>query len=224
MNKRLCIRALTGWKSTVFQKRIARIIKTEKERIIEKKGELMRRHLQTILFLFVIALSMTLAANAQVASGSGYTLEQSVIAGGGGTSADAGNQFSVTGSIGQPNAGNGANGSPYSLHSGFFTVAAPLAPTAATVSIGGRVLTADGRGIRNVILILTGSSGSLRTTATTTFGYYRFTDVSVGETYIITAKGKRFTFDQPTRVLNIDDDTEDINFIGNPASNLRDFQ
>ncbi len=93
----------------------------------------------------------------------------------------------------------------------------PLGPTAATVSIGGRVMTATGRGIGDVLIRLTDSSGNVRTTTTTIkSGYYNFTDVAAGETYIITAKGRRYTFSQPTQVLNIDEDASDINFIANP--------
>jgi hypothetical protein len=141
-----------------------------------------------------------------------------VIASGGGTSADAANNtFSITGAIGQSIAGSGANGAPYKIQSGFFT-AAPLAPTAAAVTVGGRVLTADRRGILNVILTLTDASGSIRTARTTAFGYYHFADVTAGETYIITAQGKRFTFAQPTQVLNVNEDATDVNFIANSVS------
>lgn len=176
------------------------------------------------LFLVTLILLTSAAfASAQVAAGGNYKLDQSVIAGGGGTSADAtGNTYSITGAIGQSIAGSGTNNSIYKVQSGFFT-AAPLAPTAATVSVSGRVLTAEGRGIRNVILIMNDSSGSLRTTTTTAFGYYSFNNVPAGETYIITARGKRFSFVQPTQILNVNEDTEDINFIGNPTPSLRDF-
>jgi hypothetical protein len=88
-----------------------------------------------------------------------------------------------------------------------------LAPTAATVSISGRVMTASGRGIRNVRLTLTDSSGQIRTATTTSFGYYRFDAVQAGETYILSAVGKRYTFSQPLQVLNINEDTEAVNFI-----------
>ena len=50
---------------------------------------------------------------------------------------------------------------------------------------------------------------------TTSFGYYRFEEVAAGETYIISASAKRYTFSQQTQVLNINEDTEGINFIAN---------
>jgi predicted outer membrane repeat protein len=88
-----------------------------------------------------------------------------------------------------------------------------LTPTAATVSVSGRVVTAHGRGIRNVVIIMTDSSGKSRTAVSTTFGYYRFDEVTAGETYVLTAHGKRFSFGQNTQVLSIVEDTNDINFV-----------
>ncbi|MEJ7862157.1 MAG: carboxypeptidase regulatory-like domain-containing protein, partial [Pyrinomonadaceae bacterium] len=96
-----------------------------------------------------------------------------------------------------------------------------LAPTAAAVSVSGRVQTAQGRGIGNVRLTMTDQSGNMRTTSSTSFGYFRFENVAAGETYIITARGKRFTFSQPSQVLNVNDDTDEINFIGYASSFLR---
>jgi len=89
-------------------------------------------------------------------------------------------------------------------------------PTAATVSVSGRVMTASGRGIRNVVIRLTDSEGNLRTAISNSFGYYRFNDVEAGATYILTATGKRFSFSQPSQVLNINDETDGVNFIGSP--------
>ncbi len=59
------------------------------------------------------------------------------------------------------------------------TIAAtePLAPTAANVQIGGRVMTANGRGIRNVLVTLTNANGTSRTVITGNFGYYRFAEI-----------------------------------------------
>jgi hypothetical protein len=86
-------------------------------------------------------------------------------------------------------------------------------PTAATVTVGGRVTTANGRGIRSVVVTMTDSSGNMRTATTSIFGYYRFTDVPAGETYIFTVRGKRFTFGTNTQVQSIVEDTDAINFV-----------
>ncbi len=90
------------------------------------------------------------------------------------------------------------------------------APTAATVSVGGRVMTASGRGITNVRISLTDSEGNVRTATTTTFGYYHFEDVAAGETYVINARGKRYSFSQPLQVLSVSDETTNVNFIAYP--------
>ncbi len=58
-----------------------------------------------------------------------------------------------------------------------------------------------GRGIMNVRLTLTDSSGQTKTATTSAFGYYHFEDVTAGATYIISAAAKRFVFSQPVQVL-----------------------
>jgi hypothetical protein len=100
---------------------------------------------------------------------------------------------------------------------------APAAPTAATVSVSGRVVTASGGAIMNVRLSLTDSQGSVRTTITDSSGHYQFDDVQAGETYILTATGKRLSFSQPVQVLNINEETNQVNFIANSEKRLRVF-
>lgn len=95
-----------------------------------------------------------------------------------------------------------------------------VAPTAATVSVSGRVITPQGRGIRNVVVTMTDSNGNTRTATTTSFGYYRFEEVAAGETYIFAARGKRFSFGQNSQVHSIMEDTSNINFIANDQSVL----
>jgi hypothetical protein len=97
------------------------------------------------------------------------------------------------------------------------------APTAATVSISGRVITAAGRSVTNVRLSLTDSQGNVRTETTDSSGYYQFNDVQVGETYILTASGKHYSFSQPSQFLNVNDEITEINFIANSKKRLRIF-
>ena len=87
------------------------------------------------------------------------------------------------------------------------------APTAALVSVSGRVLTAQGRGIRNVVITMTDSSGNPRTATSTSFGYFRFENVMAGETYIFTATGKRFSFGENAQVHSITEDITDLVFV-----------
>jgi hypothetical protein len=87
-------------------------------------------------------------------------------------------------------------------------------PTAASVGISGRVLTANGQGIRNANVIITGNSLTepLRVT-TGAFGYYTFEGLTAGETYVITVESRRFTFQAPSRVVNLVDNLTDADFV-----------
>jgi hypothetical protein len=89
-----------------------------------------------------------------------------------------------------------------------------VARTAASVTVGGRIMTTKGKGIENVVVSLTDPEGNVRTTNSTEFGYYRFDDVMVGETYVLSVRGKGYSFSQPSQVMNINEEINDINFIG----------
>jgi hypothetical protein len=144
-------------------------------------------------------------------SGGIFEIKQSVIASGG-SSNSAGGNFTLDGTIGQTNAGGSLQNSPFSIYSGFLTPSL-LAPTAATVSIGGRVLLTKGQGVRNVSLTLTNSRGETRNAATGSFGYYRFTEVTVGETYVLELRSKRFVFANPVRIISVTDELTNIDFV-----------
>jgi hypothetical protein len=98
-----------------------------------------------------------------------------------------------------------------------------LVPTAATVSVSGRVMTAGGGSITNARLTLTDSQGNVRTTTTDSSGYYHFDDVQAGQTYILSATGKRYSFSQPLQVLNIKEEANQVNFIAISEKRLRVF-
>jgi subtilisin-like proprotein convertase family protein len=87
-------------------------------------------------------------------------------------------------------------------------------PTAAAASITGRVLTADGRGIRGALVTVTGLDGVTHTAVANGFGYYQFFDLTVGGTYVIgvRAKAHRFT----PRAIFLADNLADIDFISDP--------
>lgn len=84
-------------------------------------------------------------------------------------------------------------------------------PTAATVSVGGRVVRSNGRAASQVRIIMTDSTGVERYTSTNIFGYFRFNNVPVGETYIFSAHGKGY---QPvTFVRTVMEELTDLNII-----------
>lgn len=55
----------------------------------------------------------------------------------------------------------------------------------------------------------------MRWAQTNTFGYYRFAEVAAGETYILTVYGKWFMFVNPTLVINVTEEVDNINFVAN---------
>jgi hypothetical protein len=69
--------------------------------------------------------------------------------------------------------------------------------------ISGRVLTSDGRGLRNATVSLTDSAGTLRTVTTGSFGYYIFDGVARGDAYTIAVESKRYRF--APRTLSVSD-------------------
>lgn len=171
------------------------------------------------LLILIILCGGSAVSDGQIAAGGIYTLDQSAIAAGGGVS--FGGVFKVEGSVGQTAAGQTAATAPFSVHAGFWNPK-QFAPTAATAAVGGRVQTANGRGIRNVRVTMTGASGEIRTAISTAFGYFQFADVPAGETYIFSAAARRFQFDQPTQIRTILEDTDDISFVAveNSVQNL----
>jgi CSLREA domain-containing protein len=66
--------------------------------------------------------------------------------------------------------------------------------TAAGATIGGRVQTQSGRGIAGVAIVMIATDGQIFTATSNVFGYFRFEDIPVGETYIINARHREYQF------------------------------
>lgn len=91
-----------------------------------------------------------------------------------------------------------------------------LSPSASNATIGGRVFSPTGRAVAGAGVTMFDVSGNVRTTQTNAFGYYRFTEVPVGATYILEVRSKRYVFAQPTQVVTVEDDLQEINFYAQP--------
>lgn len=101
-----------------------------------------------------------------------------------------------------------------SLPANFATTNVSLTvPTAALVTIGGRVTNAAGMGIGSVNITMSDISGIPRRTLTNPFGYYHFTDVPTGTTVVISAASKRYSFNPNTQVVSVKEDNFGINFV-----------
>lgn len=84
-------------------------------------------------------------------------------------------------------------------------------PTAAGVSLSGRVLTADGRGLRNAVVVLTDRNGVSRRALSSSFGYYRFDDVQAGEMYVVSVTSKRYQF--TPHVVSVTNEITGLDFV-----------
>ena len=87
-----------------------------------------------------------------------------------------------------------------------------LPATAAGVEVSGRVMTPDGRGLRNAVVSMVDSQGVVRTATTSSFGYYTFSDVEVGASYVVSVQSRRYRF--APRVVQVFDTLTDVDFTG----------
>lgn len=75
------------------------------------------------------------------------------------------------------------------------------APTAATATINGQVLTSDGKPLSGVVLSLSGIQSGI--TITDSQGYYRFTDVEAGGFYVVTPSMVNHQFSPSNRSFSL---------------------
>jgi len=143
-------------------------------------------------------------------SAGAYDDSHNVIAGGGGSKSVSGS-LSIDATIGQPQAGTVSTGGNFNLRGGFWAYQT-LMPTAAPVSITGRVASsATVPKCRVRITLLQLSSGAVRASLPNQFGYYRFDDVEIG-TYILRAESSYCQFEPSQLFLNLLDNLTDVNF------------
>lgn len=179
-------------------------------------GDLMfYRFIRNLIFVFAfVGFAGLTTASAQIATGGSYSLEQSVIAGGGASS--SGGTYVLEGTIGQSVAGtrsaSDVPGPEYGLDPGFWQ--SNLVPTAAEVAVSGRVVTQDGRGIVGVRLTLVDSVGTTYQALSSSFGAFEFYGVPSGQAYVLTVTSKRFQF-QP-RVVAVNDQISDLQIVALP--------
>ncbi|HQY68736.1 MAG TPA: cohesin domain-containing protein [Pyrinomonadaceae bacterium] len=89
-----------------------------------------------------------------------------------------------------------------------------VVPSAAGVSIDGRVTDTSGRPIRNAIVTLNGDHGFQRAGRTNAFGYFALIDIPTGAVYVLSTDSKQFTV-QP-RIINVNDNITGIELVAEP--------
>lgn len=95
------------------------------------------------------------------------------------------------------------------------SVQSPSVVTAAEATVGGRLLSADGRPISGGVVTLT-DGPEVRTAMSNPFGYYRFDSIATGRTYIISANSKRYFFPDSPVALSVTGDRIDMDFQASP--------
>ena len=86
-----------------------------------------------------------------------------------------------------------------------------LGPSAANVTVGGRIQNSQGRGVYNAKVEITDENGAVRATRTNSFGFYQFDEVLAGQTYVFNVRHKTYQFD--TQVITVLDELQNIDFI-----------
>lgn len=110
-----------------------------------------------------------------------------------------------------------AGGDVGSIAGGWTLAIEAAAPTAADSTISGRAVNAAGRGLGNVRVMLYGGNLPYPIyTQTNPFGYYRFENITVGQTYVMSVSSKRYSFTDPVRVINLSDDLFELDFFAEP--------
>jgi len=97
------------------------------------------------------------------------------------------------------------------IHIGGSLVASP---TAADVSVSGRILAGDGTGIRGARVTMTATDGTVRSAVTNAFGYYRFGAVESGRNYVVNAAARGYSFSP--RAVNVNDQLTAVDLIAAP--------
>lgn len=121
-------------------------------------------------------------------------------------------EFTVrSGANSVPNLESDGGAIPVAVTNGSFTV---ISAPNASVTVAGRVLTADGRGLQNAQIRLTAADGSSKTVMSGPLGNYRFANVQGGQSVTIQVFSKRFGFQPQT--VNVSGDISGLNFIAQP--------
>lgn len=97
---------------------------------------------------------------------------------------------------------------------GFQWTISELEPSAAPVSLSGRVVDVGGRPVKGAILTAQDQEGNWWSATTNTFGYYRLEGLSAGDSFVVNVYSRRYSF-APVLVTP-EADLEGLNFVAAP--------
>jgi len=93
---------------------------------------------------------------------------------------------------------------------GSATPCTSLSPTSANVNISGRV-SSRYKNISGALVTIFDANNTMVTARTNAFGYFSFTGLSSGQTYVLSTTAKNYSF--VTQVITINEDMNDLTFI-----------
>ena len=88
-------------------------------------------------------------------------------------------------------------------------------PRPGILFIGGK-FTSAADGISTALVVLVNQYGVVRGVLTNAFGYYRFTEIPVGETYTVSVRHKRYQFVNNPQVVTVLDEISALDFTAEP--------
>ncbi len=87
----------------------------------------------------------------------------------------------------------------------------PFVPTAAFVSVRGRIFSPNGTGLGRQLVTITDSIGETRSVTTNSFGYFEFVNIRSGESYLFAVRSKEYNF--TPQIVAVKDDITNLIFI-----------
>ena len=86
-----------------------------------------------------------------------------------------------------------------------------ISPSAGPVEIAGRVLSDTGRSVYGASVFATDETGTIRTVRTNSFGFFRFTDLTAGQSYVLNVTSRQYSF--APMLVTPTEDLFEVNFI-----------
>ena len=155
----------------------------------------------------LIIVAMSIASLAQ--SGGTFTLTSVTVSGG--VTRMSGGVFAAAITTGQATQGVRAAGGNFSVVVESPPIF-PVLPANTNVSVCGRAVTADGRGLNKARVTVTDQIGSIWQSLSSPQGEFCFADLPTGRVYSINAAAKHYTF-QPY-VISLADRVDGLSLIG----------
>lgn len=95
-----------------------------------------------------------------------------------------------------------------------WTLIAPSIPTAALVSVDGRVISPQGQSVSGASVIMTDQNGQQFYSRTNPFGYFHFKEIEAGNNYVVNVQHKSYRF--TPQVVNVTEDITNLTIIASP--------